>query len=865
MIKRILAIILAIMILPLSGLAAGGDTAQTAAEISRDGEIVRALGFLKDTEPGDNISFLDYGAFLLDLLINDDTVPTDEEILQMCEKNGYFYSAKTVKNRPGDTITVDEAVYGAVQLLGYGTVYGGSKYLVGANTLGISKGLGSNLNRPLTGDVLFTLAHNIMKADIMSMTGYSDSGVSYTADGGRTILSEAHGIYSAKGRITATDATGLYSADGAASKDCVEIDQTVYNVGETNAKGLLGHKVRFYYRSDKSLDKPIILYIESTEDSIITINGLDVDKNSATETELVYFKGDKSCTAKLDRDAAIIYNGVAAADFDRSLFDIKTGDITVIGQRAVIIRSFTTMWVKSVNTDTYIVTPFYGEQLKLDPNGDTNIEVLNPEGKKQFVIDIKTNDVLSVMKSTDGKSITVIRSNNRVAGRITSKRTDSYGRELMKIDGTEYPISGEYAAVSHSGKVEPEIGVNANFCLSAFGEIYGILTPKYGTYQVGYIVSLSAPKNGFETAKAKIYVPDNGFMVYEFADKVAFDDDSTKTKAENLADKFKDTKNEFKDGKNFKRQLIGYTLDKNGKISKVDLASAGATGEKEQSLKCIYNYSDTGSQLFYREYAQGMGGKVLTGNATVIKASPKDDAVDEDFFGKGTLVEQTSYYVEAYALTQSALAADYIVLFPQGGNTPDTEHYFLVNTIYNTLADDGTTVQCMDGMEIGGGSVNTQPLTVKVRDNCDISAIESGDIIYAQMDAKKMMMSYNMLYDFSEVKLGTPQGENCDNYQNHEFGGEHRYFIASVMKTSGNYGEIAIGPDADTSRSVELMSFTGHKGISVYDTTARTEDGRVYIGNVSDITGYEDSTEKYSIIWSYYFWSSPKGIVVYKR
>lgn len=825
-------------------------------EPSRYECIVKALGFFDKVEANDDVSFRDFCTFLFALKNTDISNYSDVDLMKAAAEREYIYSVSTVKQKADDSIYMGEAIYGAMNALGYSSLTESGEYLTRATSIGLTDGISFSNNDSVNGEQAFRLAYNMFDADYIVYSGQNPNGDIYESKKGIGILEHELGIYNGTGTVTANAKTGLYSDSAAAGDGKVKIDGVTYKIGETNADELLAYETEFYYKERKN-DADTLLYIGVWNNSadIRKISGADIDTSKTTTTELVYYNGDKKRTAKIDRDAAVIYNGVACGKYTKDIFNVDSGDVTLIGSHAVIVNSYDTVWVNSLDMKTYKIYPFYGETV--EPNVDKT-KVINSAGDSQYLVDIARYDVISVKKSENSDYMTIIRSTDSVKGVLQSIKTKG-DRSYAKINGQEYPITRAYLDSKHSGKTEMNVGMEAVFYLTAFGEVGAVGSVDTSSYYIGYVVGAKCSGMN-DTVQLKMYNPDeNKFEIIECANKVKFDGGSP-TEGQSIKDKFNDTSGEFTSGDGFRRQLIGYKKNADGKITTIDLASDGNTGEKEQSLKLIFGSKDSDDKLCYRSYAACMGGKVLTGTAKVFQVSSKKDPYSEDDFSKLNLDDQGWYIVEAYSITQSGFVADYICVYTEGGAAVSSTRDFLVNDIVETLNSEGNVVTCLDGVLLGDGGVSSVSRTIEVENGCNVSELSEGDIVNVSLNFKDRVMNWKYVYDYSEGKF-----ERDDFGEGIAWRGEEqRRILSKAYRKSGDNLEIVLGPNATSGKTHEFMIPKNFQGMVTYDKEARNPESRIFFGTMNDITTYEDMPGNESTILTYSFWSEPRWVVIYK-
>jgi hypothetical protein len=845
-----------------ASLGVAASSAAQEQQASSEEKIIKALGFAQNIPGGDRVSYYEWAQFLLELRGISTNGMKEKTPVDTAIEDGYIYNIVTAQQKPDDEITIREALYGGVCALGYGYLLSEEQVVNLAVSGGLKKGISQSDSDYVTRDVFFKIAYNICNANYMELEEFKNGSPVYTTKNNETILSKLHGIYTDKGRVTANSLTGLYTSTGAAGKDSVKIDDTNYYCGETEAEELLGREVKYWY-SDKN-GEFTLLYIETTDDDdVIEIDADDINAEATTKTKIVYTVDGRDKYKTIKKDTAVIYNGVAYPAFDNTTFAPQDGTVKIIGDDVVMVWSYIDFWINEHDTTENTLTTFLGEELTLDPY-DEKIKVFDKDMSSGYVVDIRKFNVISVAESADKSSIRIIRSDTKVSGTI-SEIGEEDGKTYITVDGNDYKVSSKYENSTSRKKIVLSPGKNVTIYLDVFGTVCGVENTS-GAVSVGYVLN-AVSDEGEETAWIKMFIPEDGSIVtYQCADKVVFDN-SEKVKPNGIQEKFADTNNEFSDGRNIKRQLIAFSLDSNGKISKIDLPSAGKTGEREDSLRCMYNYSTDGGKLFYRSQSQSAGGKFLTSGATVFLATAKDSAPRNEDFAKTTIGDNKSYCFEAYSLDQNGLYADYIVVYPETSINPVKDRTVLVNKVttkYDEKEDEVNTY--LEGVLffVPGQGDKTEEGSIAVDESyVDLSSLNlsEGDIVECGVNSRGKAIRIRYVYDYSEKRIYDQNGNPYNGNATNSWGGENRLMVSSVLAKDGSCLEVRQGTDAGSTEPTEYLYIGGYSGIAVFDKDLRIN--KTHLGSASDIRAYEDTGE-YSIIVNTTYWGEARNVVVYK-
>ncbi len=377
---------------------------------------------------------------------------------------------------PDNPITYTEAIKILICAMGYGEkaeLTGGypTAYLKIANDLDMLDVVNLNNNSTLSHKDSVMLIFTAVCSDIAEVTGVG-SNIEYSSTDGKNILSVYHKIYMAEGVVTANEFTGLKNASNTASESSIAIAKTNY-YGEGYDE-LLGRKAKIFYRND---NKNSIVYAyafenkeyEYTSEDIFTLSGLTL--TVLPENEL------KEVRHRLSGEYSVIYNGkfLASADYAADLSSIEAGTVTLIdnsvsGIDVIIIKEIEYGVIGSVNT---IAEKIYDANKKngtLDLSSADYYNVKESDGTAISLGDLKTDDSIGIIKSSDGKRVEIIRYVNVVGGVY-----EQYSSEgTIFLDDKEYKLS-KYCIDNITGIDRIKFGTDIMAFLGIGNEIINII------------------------------------------------------------------------------------------------------------------------------------------------------------------------------------------------------------------------------------------------------------------------------------------------------------------------------------------------------------------------------------------------------
>ncbi|MBR6647488.1 MAG: S-layer homology domain-containing protein, partial [Clostridia bacterium] len=370
---------------------------------------------------------------------------TDEaDILSGLYQAGIIKGDTDGNFRPTSYITPLEASIVCLNALGYeGFAKDQNTVLDLANTLKLFDGI--KLTNKVTKSQGAKLIYNLLLADYLAVNEMSDKEIFYNPT--KNYLENSTDYIHAKGVVTANAYTKLYAPK---KSEGISIDGISYKLGDGVNGSYLGVRCEFFYHEEdgekvidviRPLPKVKWNYVESTTD-------IDFTKISEKKVEYTIISEDEEYEYELDKNTAIIYNGVALtkslgllisdpADFE--------GSITMIDNDSDNILD--AIWIDHVSRVIEIGFVSNGrikDELATNPQYsiyDTNLKdfVVFKGGRPALPDELASGTVLTLYESSEsGKEqfVRAIADENIVTGTITSFSNGKY-----TIDGKEYRVS----------------------------------------------------------------------------------------------------------------------------------------------------------------------------------------------------------------------------------------------------------------------------------------------------------------------------------------------------------------------------------------------------------------------------------------
>ncbi len=394
------------------------------------------------------------------------------------------------------TLTVDKALKLAVIALGYKPVLGDEgNYVQKAAELGLAKGISASGDMKLKADVAADILYAMLDAEPLVRTFDGKQGVSYEVASNETLLSINRDIYKVKGLLTGTETTSIYGNEGRASEGYIIIDNVSYYVAEANYDRFLGKNVIAYVQESDVWDN-IALSVSETDSAnqTIIIDCEDIVEIGNSISYITY-QETKTKTKKLNIIASprVMYNGMFLEDYVEN--DFRHGMLELIDYNndkkydVIKITAYQTVVVESIDSREKVIKNRYRfsgclDEIKLNAleNTDVKFRIFDSIGVEVDFVAIRVNDVLSVVKSRDGKLIDIyISGNDSMAGTITGINN---AEDLVFIDREEFEKSEDFIKFLTNTRKTLQLGDLYTFYFDHTGKIAFIKEKKVNDYNV---------------------------------------------------------------------------------------------------------------------------------------------------------------------------------------------------------------------------------------------------------------------------------------------------------------------------------------------------------------------------------------------
>lgn len=518
---------------------------------------------------------------------------------------GYVSGDENGRFNPDEPILSEHAAKMLVCALGYRDVCSlNNSFLSEAQRLGIFRGVTVSGN--MTGAECAFMLDNALSADVMYVKTYGDR-VTYEYGKNRDALFVYFDLKTVDGVMDSVCGASL-TGSKTTPKDSISIDGTEYSLADDiSCSDLLGYRVKAYV--DTEDDE--VFYCRAYKNETVEIKSDDINKSRTSLKKIVT---DENESYEISAEADWLYNGNGY--FGITLPELLSvyGTVTLVDNdrdgeyETVSVYDYVSCAVSVVNYNTMALTDFYGNTT--EPLEDAvGVNVIK-DGKAASFNDISQSDIALVAVDKTKKYAKILVSGERVNGTVELIDGDE-----VQINGDSYKISPFLSKVSDF-RIKLSPGNKVEVRLDAFGKAAYVRFSNSENKKYGYLMDIAFAGGLDGQCRVKLLADNGVVQVFDSVNSLRING-ATATR-ENIASAFTSF------GK-FEPQLIRYTVNDEGKITK--LFSAG-----EGSLSMDFPYA---------QRAQASGGlRVFAADGdfvynadTVIFSVPMypEDALDEDY------------------------------------------------------------------------------------------------------------------------------------------------------------------------------------------------------------------------------------------
>ncbi len=656
--------------------------------------------------------------------------------------------------RPDDPVLLQEAIAIIVRAMGYepaaadkGGYPAGYMYIASSNQL--LRGIDGSTAEPATRGDIAQLIFNSLTVNLMEQVGYGTQVRYEVVD--KTLLYDKLNVEKGYGQIVGTGETSL-TGGSTTAENRIQIGESIFYLGDTNAKQYLGYNVLYYARLDKTTDEKTLINVreQANKNRSVTVVANDIVSVTKGDDNIVSFEywandADRDAkTVQIATDATYIYNGKYKTGVTTEQLKPTSGNVVLLDAdtngiyEIVFVNHFTNIVVDTVSTVTGRVTDKYlNGSLVFDEDNSEIMYTLVKDGKEISVGELEEWNVISYTISEDNLLVKGYVSDASVNGTVTEineegyrigsstrsyKKAASYPNDIELRDrGTFYlDIEGNIAAVDENATVDTELGASRKYA---------------------YLVDAAMSTGFATTAQFKLFTATGETTILTSTNKMRFND-AYGTEPSEVVDT-------LKGGGSVSPQLIMYETNSAGAITALDTATNGtATGAPN---KGEFTLNIDREDMIYKT-ASGKLGNVGIGENTIIFDIPTDAGTDTSKYSirtRNTLSNDTAYDALVYDLQENYVANVVIITSSTGTSAPESP-ILVVDYIAETQNEEYEDTDRLYGWQ-NGQQINIlaadKTVLVKPSATRGTTALTAGDIIQYRLNTAGEIDGITLLFD----------------------------------------------------------------------------------------------------------------------
>lgn len=693
------------------------------------------------------------------------------------------------------------------------------------------------------------ILENVVNSDLV-ITHYSKKDNSYTVSDSQSYLSKNHNITIQEGMLTGYKYSSMYG-DVDMEDGVVQINRVGYKIDEELSVDKVGYNVCAYI--DRNDDKIVSLWMVDSKNEVFEVEREDYLGFDAAQIRT------SNKRIRLDDGARVMRNDLFDGYYDLNMAATlsNTDKIVVIDNNRdgsgdlIKVYKYTHYFVKSISAMSKTVA-FGNEQGTLDVSENTTTEFVF-EGKViDPLVDLKTNDVLTVLEGVraNGKLVFCAEiSRDAAEGTLTDYGTDDFGRYYYTLDNETYYMSDELYSYLNAKSSHRKIGDYITAYIGSDKKIVYIKSED--DFMYGYVMDAKYIEFD-DDALITVYTDEGKSKRLNLAEKIIVYNENNQT---GLRMNTQAASDEFFSGGAVKNEMIAYTLNSDGEINKLAFAIDRTTykpGNSSYPLTLDLNYTPTSeSDSRARLYRGILGSKYVMNGTTPLYIVPSptlNQSKNEKLYqmttgGKWSLEKYfgPSEVIRGYNMDKFYKPAMYVVNGEVTSNISQGDgkvHFYVVDNVkagYNEEENIIEKLICYYD--------NTTYKTVAVDENvaiskpgyyCDVTSIDQlkkGDVIQVHINATGKIDVLTVYFRISEH---TEKARGMYYYDEENQSGTAAYTadVTSAMPNVGVvYGKVK---DSEGNRVIiETVSgqespvsvagsIYGNAYFTVYDT--QTED-----------------------------------------
>jgi len=758
MVKRIIALLLCLSLLPVTIINASAEDMHLSDAAKEAYDVLSALEYINNDYTEDMIAdigdftraefaemaFKVFGNGRKSSAIYYHDVPAThfaaEAIATLVEmkilsvgENKMFY--------PDNPITRTEAAKILLYALGYDKmcdVRGG--WSTGIETMASDIKLYKNVSsgKEITYADMLIMFYNALTSEILEMKGIEGGYPIYESNGG-TYLSVYHDIYLGRGILTGANGVSIYG--DRVSLDRAYIDDIELELDGKNVDEYLGREVQFLYSYNDENNK--LIWIKARrDDEVLILNRYENQPQFSNSGESLsyYNENDKRKTVNISKNLNLIFNGsyvtTGISDIlNSNFYEVKLirSDRKGSAYDVAIISDFENYHIVSLPDENTIYleccdTNVPNRNIVIDSY--EKIEIVTPEGVSLKPAEIPFNNIISVFESKDKEVIKLVVSSNSVSGKVdlVSYENDYYTYIINDVDYSPYKINMEMNCKS---------GEETTFFLDMNGRI-AMLDEGKKSNNFAYLIDVYYSDEGLtEELYIKMFTKSGGVKKYIAKDRIKID-----------GIRYKDMDIAFGilGGNDVRPQVIAYELNSEGNITMIDLPTTADDSTKKTKDNMLIKNEDASN--LYDNLSMRLGQKTIMNSNTVVFGVPGNVQIaEDDEYAQASVsnlefertYEYTSY---SYTLEDEFFYSDVLAIKANLGVAYWVSTRFAVSDIKVSLNEDDELIYVAEGYH------GSEKKEIKLRTTCNPNpeTLHEGDVIAVGSRMRDEIISYTTVY-----------------------------------------------------------------------------------------------------------------------
>ena len=585
---------------------------------------------------------------------------------------------------------------------------------------------------------LVSLAAEAPLAMVSSVS--SDGDAFYSINQSVTVLTQYYNIETIEGTVTKNNFTSLYTSE-AHALPAITVDGMVLQCDDSvDTQNLLARDITAYYEAD---DKVLIYSRMNDENDSMRLECEDITQ--CQNNTYYYTQNDKEKKQKFQRNAAIIYNGVAITDDDYDAFMAQAGYIPKNGHVELIKDAggdYTC--VKITNYETYVVqgVDVSGQKI-VDKYGNTPLDLEKTENL--FVCDINGEpvsfdyidgmNILSVAASLNGYAAKVIVTADAVEGTFVGRYNDQ-----IQLEGETFTMSQSLLVKIKSNTIKmPSPSEEVVIYLDARGLVAVCEASLDSGWHYGFLIDKAKTHGLSAKLMVKMLTKSGNIGIYDVAKTVIIDGKKYKNDVQGTYDELTSSKVYVP---------VKYRLNVNDEIKDLDTPVLGTT-EDETSIKHITD----NEKIKWIDYVSAFSGNIFMKSGAVCFTVPETQTDDERDYSVSTVessfVKDIEYNISVYGEDPNELVNTVVVKKSATGRSVlSSDVISVVDRVSRGLDTQGNDVWKIYAIN-NGGSVQEYTIddTSVYNHDSDSDPLERGDVVRFRANDRREVLAMERVFD----------------------------------------------------------------------------------------------------------------------